>query len=63
MAYEVTNVSRSLLYENLDTQDVNGRREILNLGVRKKVTLTDAQWNSAAVQRHIARKRLRSTSV
>lgn len=63
MAHEITNVSRSLLYENLDTKDVNGKREVLNLGVRKKVTLTDAQWNSASVQRHITRKRLRSKSV
>ncbi|MDX1643441.1 MAG: hypothetical protein R3244_03680 [Thermoanaerobaculia bacterium] len=60
MAYEVTNVSRGPLYENLDTKDVQGNLEVLNLGVRQKATLTDKQWASASVQRHIRRKRLRS---
>jgi hypothetical protein len=60
MSYEVQNVTRSLLYENLDTTDAQGKKEILNLGVRKRMTLTDAQWASNSVQRHIARKRLRS---
>lgn len=60
MAYEVTNVTRGLIYENLDTKGVDGKLEVLSLGVRKKATLTDAQWGSASVQRHIQRKRLRS---
>jgi len=60
MPYEVTNVTRGPLYENLDTKDVNGKLEVLNLGVRKKATLTDTHWGSASVQRHIQRKRLRS---
>ncbi len=63
MAYEVINISRSLLYENLDTKDANGNREVLNVPVRKTVTLTDQQWASNAVQRHIKRKRLRSKKV
>ena len=63
MAYEVTNVSRSPIYENLDTKDVNGKREVLNVGVRRTITLTDPQWASNAVQRHIKRKRLRSKKV
>ena len=63
MAYKITNVSRGLLYENLDTKDVNGKLEVLNVGVRKTVTLSDQQWASNAVQRHILRKRLRSKKV
>jgi hypothetical protein len=63
MAYEITNVSRGLLYENLDTKDADGKREVLNVGVRKTVTLTDQQWASNSVQRHILRKRLRSKKV
>jgi hypothetical protein len=60
MAYEVTNVTRGMIYENLATKGVDGKLEVLALGVRKKVTLTDAQWASPSVQRHIQRKRLRS---
>jgi len=60
MAYEVENVSRSLIYENLDTKDANGKLEVLNVGVRTKAVLSDLQWASHAVQRHIARNRLRS---
>lgn len=60
MAYEVTNVSRGPIIENLATKGADGKLEVLNLGVRKKTTLTDAQWASPAVQRHIQRKRLRS---
>jgi len=63
MPYQVTNISRTPIYENLDTKDVNGKREVLNVGVRKTVTLTDTQWGSFAVQRHIQKKRLRSKQV
>jgi len=60
MAYEVTNVTRGMIYENLDTKGVDGKLEVLSLGVRKMTTLSDGQWASASVQRHIQRKRLRS---
>jgi hypothetical protein len=63
MAYEITNVSRGPLYENLDTKDAQGKREVLSVPVRKTITLTDPQWASNAVQRHIKRKRLRSKKV
>lgn len=60
MSYEVMNISRSTIHENLDTKNVQGKREVLSVGVRKKITLTDQQWASNSVQRHILRKRLRS---
>ena len=60
MPYEIENVSRSMIYENLDTKDSSGKKEVLSVGVRAKVVLTDLQWASHSVQRHIARSRLRS---
>ena len=63
MPYEITNVSRAPLYENLDTKNVSGKLEVLSVPVRKTVTLSDQQWASNAVQRHIKRKRLRSKKV
>lgn len=59
MSYEVTNVSKGSIMENLDTQDAKGKLETLSLGPRDKVTLTDAQFASRRVQRHVLYKRLR----
>jgi hypothetical protein len=63
MAYEVENVTRTPLVENLDTKTVEGKLEVLHLGPRAKVTLTDAQWASRCVQKLKQAGRLRSRSV
>lgn len=63
MAYEVTNVSRSLIYDNLDTKGPDGKPEVLAIKVREKRTLTDQQWASRNVQKHVKRGRLRSRAV
>lgn len=62
MAYTVTNVTRTLIHDNLDTV-VGGQREVFQIGARQTVVLTNAQWGSRNVQRHIAHKRLRSKPV
>ena len=61
--YTVKNISRSWIYAELDTKDGGGKLEILALGRRKSQTLTQAQWDSKAVQKHIKRNRLRSAQV
>jgi len=63
VAYEILNVTRAMIYENLDTKDVNGKQELLCLPVREKKTLSDAQWASVAVQKHLRKKRIRSKKV
>jgi hypothetical protein len=62
MAHQVTNVSPTLLQDNLDTV-VGGKRETFVLGSRRSVVLTDTQWGSRNIQRHLAHKRLRSKPV
>ena len=63
MAYQVTNIGKVLIYENLDTPDAVGKPEVFSLGVRETKTISDEQWASRAVQRHLTRKRLRSKKV
>ncbi len=59
MSYEVLNVSKTTIHENLDTK-IKGRLETFVLGPRKKAVLTDAQFASRRVQRHVLKKRLRA---
>lgn len=61
MAYKVKNISTGFLYENLDTKDADGKREVLSLKKREEKTLSDEQWASVAVQKHIKKGRIRST--
>lgn len=63
MSYEITNISRIPLYEDLETKDVHGKRQQLILGVRQKAVLSDDQWKSHSVQTHLKKKRLRSKKV
>ena len=62
MAYEIKNVSRQAIYEDLETYDQEGKRDTLRLAVREKTILTDAQFQSRRVQRHLNSrpKRLRA---
>ncbi len=60
-SYKVKNISRILLYENLDTKDVDGKREVFALRRRETKTITDAQWQSRSIQRNIKKGRLRSS--
>ena len=62
-SYEVKNISKILIYEDLETKDVHGKQEVLRLRRRELTTLTEAQWNSHAVQKHITKGRLRSKPV
>jgi hypothetical protein len=62
-SYEVKNISRILIYEDLDTTDGSGAKEVLRLRKRESATLTQAQWQSASVQKHINKGRLRSRQV
>jgi hypothetical protein len=61
--YEVRNVSRYVINDNLDTSDGNGKLEVLNLDPRATKTLTKAQFQSRRVQRHLTKKRLRFREV
>lgn len=61
--YKVKNISRSWIYSELDTKDGTGKPEVLALGRRKTQVLSEAQWNSKAVQKNIIKGRLRSTQV
>jgi len=61
-SYQIKNISRVLIYENLDTTS-GGKREVLRLSRRESKVLTEAQWNSRSVQKHIAKGRLRSKPV
>lgn len=63
MGYEVTNVSKGSINDNLDTQDSKGNFETFTLGPREKVILTDDQFASRRVQRHVLHKRLRVKKV
>jgi len=60
MAYQIENISRTPIHENLDTKNVRGALEVLSIGVRERKTLTDAQWASKSVQAHIRQGRIRS---
>lgn len=59
MGYEVTNASKGPIRENLDTKDAQGNFETFILGPREKVVLTDEQFASRRVQRHVLHQRLR----
>lgn len=61
MAYRIKNISSGMIYEDLDTKGPDGRRENLSIKPRASAVLTEAQWNSRAVQKHILKGRLRST--
>ena len=61
--YEVKNVSRGPIHENLDTKDKHMKVEALHLGPQKSKQLTEKQWASRAVQKHITRGRRRSKKV
>ena len=61
--YEVYNVSKTLIHENLDTKDAKGRLEVLTVPPMSRVNLTEAQFRSSNVQAFIRRKRLRFRTV
>lgn len=63
VSYEVMNVSKGTIHENLDTQDDNGKIEVFSLAPRAKTTLTDDQFASRRIQRHVLKKRLRARKV
>lgn len=63
MSYKVKNISRALIYEGLDTKGGDGKPEVLTLRRREAKTISDAQWNSRAVQKLIKRGHIRSQSV
>ena len=60
MPYKIKNISRSLIYEGLDTKGGDGKPEVFTLRRRELKTITDAQWNSRSVQKLIKRGRVRS---
>jgi hypothetical protein len=60
VSYEVLNVSKTTIHENLDSKNKKGKLDTFVLGPRKKAVLTDAQFASRRVQRHVLKKRLRA---
>lgn len=61
MGYDVTNVSRSSIGpENLDTADANGKLETFSIAAKATASLTDEQYSSKRVQRHVQMGRLRA---
>lgn len=59
MSYKITNVSRGPIYENLDTKDGNGNLEVFSLGPRETTELSNEQFESRRVQKHVEKKRLK----
>lgn len=57
--YEVTNVSRNLIHDDLPLKDAHGKPVVLTLGIRQRTTLSEAAVQTPVVQRHLQRKRIR----
>ena len=58
--HKIKNISRILIYEGLDTKNLQGQQEVLTLTRRESKTISDAQWDSRAVQKLIKRGLIRS---
>lgn len=63
MPYVVKNNSRGPIHEDLDTVGANGKRETLHLKVRESKQLSNEQYNSRSVQKHVREGRLRASQV
>lgn len=61
--YRVKNTSRILIHEDLGIKDAHGNMVVLSLRRRETKVLTEAQWKSRVVQRHIKAGLLKSARV
>lgn len=63
MSYKITNISRGPIHENLDTKDANGNLEVFSLGPRETTELSNEQFASRRVQKHVQKKRLKVQTI
>lgn len=63
MGYKITNISKTMIHDNLDTRDGDGDLGVFALGPRESVEVTDAQFESRRLQKHLKLKRLKAQKI